>query len=330
MLDEVGGAPERFAVEPDELYAALAAAPPDGLLATSTHDTKRGEDVRARLAVLSEIADTWSVEVGRWSERARRYRPDAVDRPTEYLLWQTLVGAWPLTIDRLRAYLEKAAREAKRNTSWLSPNPGYEEALFGFAAAILEDRELSHAIATFVASLAPCARRNALTRTLLKLTAPGVPDLYQGTELWDFSLVDPDNRRPVDFDARRAMLRRVRDLGPEDAMTHPDDGAPKLWLTHRVLQLRRRQPELFEGAARALPASGPRADGVIAFARGERLVAIAPRLTARGLAGADTTIELPPGAWIDALSGDLVPANGKIGAAAAWARFPVALLARRA
>jgi len=330
MLDEVGGAPERFGVGLDELHDVLAAAPPGALVATATHDTKRGEDVRARLAVLSEIAETWSAEVDRWSDRARRHRTgDLPDLATEYLIWQTLVGAWPLSPERLRTYLEKAAREAKRHTSWMSPNPAYEEALFGFADAVLADRELIATIASFVASITPVARRNTLTRTLLKLTVPGVPDLYQGAELWDLSLVDPDNRRPVDFEARRALLQRARDLPPAAVLADADDGLPKLWLIHRVLQARRRHPEWFDGPCRRLAVSGPRAEGVIAFARGERLVIIAPRLTAPGLPGADTTIELPAGEWVDTLSGELVDGRDRIGAATAWSAFPVALLVPR-
>ena len=330
-LNEVGGAPERFAVDLDELHAALAANPPRSLIASSTHDTKRGEDVRGRLAVLSEIPDAWAAAVARWSSRAAPHRTgDLPDRPTEYLIWQTLVGAWPLDAARLRAYLEKACREAKRRTSWLSPDADYEAAVARFAEGVLADAGLCAEVETFVGTIAQAAWRNTLARTLIKLTAPGIPDVYQGTELPDFSLVDPDNRRPVDFDRRRALLARARDASPEDALAGIADGLPKLWLVHRALAVRKREAAAFDGEYRRLEVTGPEADRVIAFERGGRVAVIVPRLAARVASWAGTAVALGPGAWADGLAGGPVEVHDRrLPVERAWARFPVALLVRR-
>lgn len=170
------------------------------MLATSTHDTKRSEDVRARLALLSEIPEKWAEAVRRWSESNERYRKDNLpDRNAEYLFYQTVVGAWPIDAERAAAFMEKAAREAKMHTGWERPDPDYENALKAFVEGVLSDPAFVSDLEAFVTPLIEPGRINALSQTLIKLTAPGVPDLYQGTGLWDLSLVDPDNRRPVDF-----------------------------------------------------------------------------------------------------------------------------------
>ncbi len=325
-LNEVGGAVDRFGVTLEELHASLATSAPRTLLASSTHDTKRGEDLRARLLVLTELPEQWAQKVTRWSERAARHRTGSFDRPTEYFLWQTLVGAWPLSKERAHAYLEKATREAKRHTSWLSADAAYESSVMAFVDGVLDDVELSAEIAAFVASIEPAARRTSLARTLIKLTAPGVPDLYQGTELWETSLVDPDNRRPVDYASRRALLKRAREASPENAMAASDEGLPKLWLIQRVLLERKQHPHLFEAPYRALKATGDAADRVIAFARGEELITLVPRWTASQVRWAETRIELPAGKWIDVLSGETF--EGTLRVERAWARFPVAFLKR--
>src|SRR5262245_5744517 len=168
------------------------------MLATSTHDTKRSEDVRARLDLLSEIPERWAGAVHRWSVRNSRHRPgDWPDRNAEYLFYQTLVGAWPIDSDRMTAYMAKATREAKAHTSWTSPNETYEHALRAFIESSMADRAFTSDLEAFVAPLIAAGRVNSLAQTLLKLTTPGIPDIYQGNELWDLSLVDPDNRRPV-------------------------------------------------------------------------------------------------------------------------------------
>jgi (1->4)-alpha-D-glucan 1-alpha-D-glucosylmutase len=200
----VGGDPGQFGVSPAAFHQACLEAQqrwPYRMLATATHDTKQSEDVRVRIHLLSEIPARWAEAVRRWAARNERHRRGGwPDRNTEYLLYQTLVGAWPLEVDRALTYMEKAIREAKVHTSWTHMNPDYEEAVRGFVTDVLSDPEFTSDLAAFVAPLVQPGRVNALAQTLLKLTAPGVPDLYQGTEVWNLSLVDPDNRRPVDYD----------------------------------------------------------------------------------------------------------------------------------
>jgi (1->4)-alpha-D-glucan 1-alpha-D-glucosylmutase len=219
-LNEVGGDPGRFGVSLAAFHRACAEAQarrPHSMLATSTHDTKRGEDARLRLHLLSEVPARWAAVVRGWYERnARHRRPGPLpDANAEYLLYQTLVAAWPIGVERLAAFLEKAAREAKTHTSWTRVDAGYEAALRGFAAALLADAEFRAEVEAFLAPLNAAARVASLSLTLLKLTAPGVPDIYQGSELWHLALVDPDNRRPVDYEQRRRLLAELGELAGE-------------------------------------------------------------------------------------------------------------------
>ena len=315
-LNEVGGDPARFG-EPvsafHERSAERLARWPETLLATSTHDTKRGEDVRARIHVLSEIPRDWRAQVGRWGRLNRRKKVVvggqlAPDRNEEYLLYQTLVGTWPLGSPgpaeladyraRIRAYMEKATKEAKVHTSWINPSEEYDRAVQAFVVAVLEDTPGNRFLAELRAFQARIVRYGllyALGQTVLKIASPGIPDLYQGTELWDFSLVDPDNRRPVDYATRRALLEKLREriaasggdlvrLARELAETL-EDGRVKLYVVHRGLAARRELPRLFAtGAYLPMEAQGERAEHVIAFARqsGDRVaVAVVPRLATR-------------------------------------------------
>jgi (1->4)-alpha-D-glucan 1-alpha-D-glucosylmutase len=334
--NEVGGDPSRLSVAPADFHRAAAAAQarwPRSLLATSTHDTKRSEDVRARLALLSEIPDAWAAAVRRWSACGSLTRlREPVDRRSELLFYQTLVGAWPLESERAAAYLEKAAREAKLQTSWRRPDPDADAALRAFAEGALADAEFLADLASFVEPLVGPGRVNSLAQTLLKLTSPGVPDLYQGTELWDLSLVDPDNRRPVDYALRRRLREELHRLGPEEVCARADEGLPKLWLIQRALALRARRPELFgpgaAGSYAPLAALGPRAEHVVALARGEAALAVVPRLVLRlGGAWDDTLLPLPSGAWRNVLTGDSV-GGGDVPLERLLERFPVALLQR--
>jgi len=332
-LNEVGGDPGLFGVAVEEFHRACAetqARWPRTMLATSTHDTKRSEDVRARLNVLSEIPDRWAAAVHRWSVRtARHRRGDWPDRNAEYLFYQTLVGAWPIETVRMTAYMAKAVREAKAQTSWTSPNEAYETALQTFVEGAMADLTFTVDVEAFVTPLIAAGRVNSLAQTLLKLTAPGVPDIYQGTELWDLSLVDPDNRRPVDYARRRRLLAELERAKPAEIMARIDEGLPKLWLVRQTLHLRRRRPELFgpDGAYRPLAERGERAGHVVAFTRGERVVTVVPRLLMR-LEGSwlDTTLELPAGRWHNELTGE--SAHGTVQIADLLATFPVALLSR--
>ena len=329
-LNEVGGDPGRFGVPPEEFHrrsTALAQGPHAATMTTlSTHDTKRSEDVRARLAVLSELPDEFADAVRRWSARAR------LPEPTLNLLaWQSLLGAWPISPERLRGYLEKASREAKLATSWTEPNEEFDQAVAAWPRTVLADAGLIADVEGFVRLIRPAGWVDALGQKLVQLTMPGVPDLYQGSELWDLSVVDPDNRRPVDFAHRRELLARI-DAGwlpPID-----NSGAAKLLVVARALRLRRDRPELFRGY-RPLAADGPAARHAVAFQRGSgAMVTVATRLPltlGRSRGWRDTTLKLPGIAggigWIDALTGRAVPA-GAVPLAGLLSRYPVALLVR--
>jgi (1->4)-alpha-D-glucan 1-alpha-D-glucosylmutase len=334
-LNEVGGDPQRFGVPFEAFHrwcAETQARRPHTLLATSTHDTKRSEDVRARLALLSEIPGPWTEAVGRWRQRNERHRRgDLPDRHAEALLYQTLVGAWPIATERVVAYMEKAAREAKTHTSWTRQDPEYETALRGFVTGVLADREFVADLERFVAPLVEPGRVTALALVLLKLTAPGVADIYRGTELWDLSLVDPDNRRPVDWGLRRRLLAELEHATPEAVWRGIDTGLPKLWVIRQALRLRQRRPVAFgdEGRYEPLHARGSRAHHVVAFARGGAVATVVPRLVI-GLAGewSETTIALPPGAWRNELTGERAE-GGNVRLSDLLARFPVALLSRQ-
>jgi len=332
-LNEVGGDPGSFGVGVDEFHRACAETLgrwPRTMLATSTHDTKRSEDVRARLDLLSEIPERWAEAVHRWAVRnARHRRGDWPDRNAEYLFYQTLVGAWPIETGRLTAYMAKAAREAKAHTSWTSPNEAYDAALRAFVEGAMADSTFTEDVEAFVAPLIAAGRVNSLAQTLLKLTAPGIPDIYQGTELWDLSLVDPDNRRPVDYALRRRLLAALDRATPAEIMARIDEGLPKLWVIRQTLQLRGRRPDLFgpDGAYRPLAATGDRSGHLVAFARGEGAVTVVPRLVMRLEENwLDTALELPPGRWRNELTGVFV--RGAVRIADLLRPFPVALLAR--
>ncbi len=273
---------------------------PHSMIATTTHDTKRSEDVRARINVLPMVADEWAEAVRRWAAMNERHKADlrgapAPDRNDEYLLYQTLVGAWPLCAedmpefrDRIRNYMQKAVREAKVHSDWINPDEGYEEAVLRFVDAVLGESGGNDFLSDFAAfhkRIAPAGAVNSLAQVLLKICSPGVPDFYQGTELWNLSLVDPDNRRPVDFQKRVVMLDEIRrlegyDLGAllEDITTNWTDGRVKLYTTYKALTFRRQHAELFQ-TGEYLPIEAPASVCAFARRRGEEwAVAVAPRL----------------------------------------------------
>ena len=312
-LNEVGGDPDIFGISLAEFHAAsgyLAARWPATLTTLSTHDTKRQEDVRARLAVIAESPEEWAHQVTEWhglagwladgtAARAMQRAPDA---DLEYLTWQTLAGAWLIGNERLREYLGKAMHEAKTRTSWIVRDRGYESAVLGLADAMLADPELTAAIAQFVARIAPDARVNSLGAKLVQLTMPGVADLFQGCELTGLSLVDPDNRRPVDYERRRRLLAVLR--------TDPDQmvglDAEKLLVTSCALWLRRDHPDWFTGSYTPLACEGPAAEHAVAFMRGGHAVTVVTRLPVglrRRGGWADTVLPLPELHWRDALTG---------------------------
>lgn len=333
-LNEVGGDPDCFGVSVDTFHQACTRARarhPEAMLATSTHDTKRSEDVRARLVLLSEIPDTWAQSVHRWMRHnARHRRGEWPDPASEHLYYQALVGAWPIDAERMTAYMEKALREAKQHTSWTHPQEDYEQAWREFVTGTLEDPDFRGALESFLQPLIAGGRTNSLAQTLIKLTAPGIPDLYQGSELWDLSLVDPDNRRPVDFDARARLLEELPHLSPAQIRERADEGLPKLWVVHQALALRRRHPEWFrpDAAYTPLQATGERAGHAVAYLRGDGALVLVPRLVL-GLAGdwRDTRLGLPPGVWHNRLSGETLE-GGDRSVAAILDALPVALLER--
>jgi (1->4)-alpha-D-glucan 1-alpha-D-glucosylmutase len=321
-LNEVGSDPGRWGVTPAEAHArnsARAARFPRGLLATQTHDTKRSGDVRARIGALSGVAGAWRERVLSWrAMNAPLRHGGAPSAAEEHLLYQTLVGAWPIERERLVDYMVKAMREAKVTTGWVDPDEGHERAVRRFVAALYGSEEFLADLEAFVAEVAPAGEEAALGQTLLKLTAPGVPDIYQGDELWCLSLVDPDNRRPVDWERRRRLLAGLAAGAP------PTPETAKLFLIHRALALRARRPEAFAGSYRPLDAGA----GAFAFARGDAVIAATPlRRGARG-----ERIAVPGdlrGAWRDALGDRRIrlDAEARLGDLAA-APLPVALLER--
>ncbi|MCW2986354.1 MAG: treY, partial [Conexibacter sp.] len=271
-LNEVGGDPSRFGISVDSFHEGNMKRLPDNLLVSSTHDTKRSGDVRARLCALTAIPDEWAGALRSWFEVNAPLRDDRLGAPTpaeELLIYQTLVGAWPIEADRLEAYLEKALREAKLSSNWIEPNLEHEAAVKRFAVDLLDHGPFRYGFDAVAARVAELGARVALAQTLLKLTVPGLPDVYQGDELWAYSLVDPDNRRPVDWAARRAALDALADGAP------PTGETVKLHLVHAALELRRRRPEAFaDGDYVPVPAG----DDVVAFVRGDAvLVAVAVR-----------------------------------------------------
>jgi (1->4)-alpha-D-glucan 1-alpha-D-glucosylmutase len=321
--NEVGNDPAHFGVSPDEFHECAGQRQrswPESMTSLSTHDTKRSEDVRARLAVLAELPGDWTEVVRRWV----RLNP-LPDPSLAHLVWQAAVGAWPLSRDRLQGYALKAAREAAVSTTWTRPDEAFETALRQMVDRIFDDPALHEEVAGFAASITGAGWSNSLGQKLVQLAMPGVPDVYQGSELWDLSLVDPDNRRPVNFAERRALLARLDDgwVPPVD-----ESGAAKLLVTSRTLRLRRRRPELFTGY-RPVYAEGRVGEHVLAFDRGG-VVAVATRLPvglARRGGWQDTTLSLDGRTWTEVFT-NTVHGGSTLAVADLLEQYPVALLVK--
>jgi (1->4)-alpha-D-glucan 1-alpha-D-glucosylmutase len=327
-LNEVGGDPAHFGVTPEEFHAYAAQLNrdwPKSMTTLSTHDTKRSEDVRARIGVLSEQPTVWSEAVHEWRRLSEEHRSPLLDGSTEYLFWQTLFGTWddgPLAEERMQAYLLKAIREAKRHTSWTSPDEEYEQSVAAFVSGVLQDETVLESVRRFADGQTEYVRAATLGQKLVQLTMPGVPDVYQGTELVDLSLVDPDNRRPVNYEERIDRLQRL-DQGGKPA----DLSDEKLLVTSRALRVRRQYPDAFAGSYTALPTSSGHA---IAFARGDAVITVATRLPAAldRLGGwGESTVVLPEGQWQNVLTGRDV-GTGAARIDDLLADLPVALLVR--
>ena len=362
-LNEVGGEPGTFGTTVELFHrenAARHAEFPHCLLASSTHDTKRSEDVRARIAAISEHAAEWTRLVRQWRSANRKHKraidgESAPDANEEYLLYQTLLGSWPLTplddtsrpdyVQRIQAYLIKALHEAKVNSSWIEPNEAWDKAVGEFVDRILHPgnpRFLS-SFAAFAEKLAHAGALNSLTQLILKLTSPGVPDTYQGAEVWDLSLVDPDNRRPVDYDHRRALIAQLAEhAAPADLLAHWRDGRIKLFALRMILRFRREHAALFaEGGYEPVAADGAFADCCIAFERthgDESLLVVVPRLTSRvgfpatGERWQNTRIRpvTRGAAWRNVLTGREHPTGGDLTLAELFTDLPFAVLTRSA
>jgi (1->4)-alpha-D-glucan 1-alpha-D-glucosylmutase len=354
-LNEVGGEPALPPLSPDDFHARMQErmrVSPHGMTATATHDTKRGEDARARLLALSELGYEWAHEATHWAElnAALVGQPDGRRAPSrlhEYMLYQTLVGAWPLRgldenfVARIEDYIVKAAREGKLETSWMTPNQAYESALVEFVRALLDRRRSDaflSAISGFAQRIALIGALNSLSQLTLKATMPGVPDFYQGSEFWELSLVDPDNRRPVDYGARAAALAALGDKPDWASLTDSwEDGRIKLALTRTLLALRQPMPRVFtDGEYHPLPASGPDAGHIVAFARshGRQAVVVC---VGRHFAGAtdggrrwstgvrwDASVDLKGFRLLhSALSNERPPQQDRLPAAAAFGALPI-------
>jgi glycogen operon protein len=358
-LNEVGGDPATFGLSPERFHAQYAErfrSWPLSMVTTSTHDTKRGEDSAAAIAVLTELPDEWRGVVQGWAQvsEAHKTSPGGVPAPTradEYMFYQALVGAWPFGwdgeqgregfIQRMQGFMQKATKEAKQQTSWIAPDAAYDGAVQGFVKAALENTELRHSVRDFCDRIGPSAAMNALSRTLLRLCSPGIPDTYQGSELWNQSLVDPDNRRPVDYAQRRAQLEKLTATSErseliQDLLETWADGTIKLFVTQVALQTRQHLPELFlQGEYAALPAG----EHAIAFSRtkdARSVVVCLPRLSLR-LTGGERTwplgdvwreqnIPVPTGRYRDAFTGRYLRSHGHLRLADCFTLFPLALL----
>jgi (1->4)-alpha-D-glucan 1-alpha-D-glucosylmutase len=328
-LNEVGGNPSRFGVSVSQFHVfcgETARHAPLTMQATATHDTKHGEDARLRIDALSWMPQEWDAAVGRWASlNEPLHRNGLPDRNIEYLFYQTLVGSWPLGLERAWAYTLKAAREAKANTSWREPDDAYETALQRFVEGALRNSAFIADLEAFLAKVVPAANNTTLAQTLLKLTAPGIPDLYQGTELQDLSLVDPDNRRPVDYELRRQVLEIALQFGSLGEVLQSNDAQlSKLWLTQRVLQTRRRHAEAFGGSYEHLHAEGD--DRIVAFLRGDEVMSVA---CARGRPDTGTRLQLPQGLWRNVLT-NVTHRGGAVALPELLGDFNIALLMKEA
>ena len=333
--NEVGGHPDHLSISADEFHAwceQLVTTWPTSMTTLTTHDTKRSEDVRARLMALAEDGEGWATWLQSARELAAGHRTEQVDGPTEYLVWQTLVGTWPITGARLEEYLLKAVREAKVHTAWVDGDSEYEDQVVAYAKALFRDPALQRHLDEWTAGHEPSVRANVLSQKLIQLTMPGVPDVYQGCEIVMLSLVDPDNRRPVDWTDRGERLERV--LADEPAFDLDDE---KLRVTARALRVRRDLPEVFVGEGTTYAGVPTTSEHALAFARGDadgvRVVTVATRaagLLAESGGFGDATVTLPAGTWHDVLSDDEAVYDGaEVLLADLLAHRPVALLVRQ-
>jgi len=320
-LNDVGMAPDRFSVTTEELLEWCAYTSghwPRTMLNTSTHDSKRSEDVRARLAVLSEVPERWGGAIAQWHDASAEYRSSEVDPLTEWFVYQTVFGVHPRPASEIWPAIEKSLRESKLRTSWVQPETGFESAVQAFLQSLLADPAFTSSLDQLLGDVLAATRANALAQLTLRLTVPGVPDTYQGTELWTSALVDPDNRQPVDYDRRRLLLAEFGDLTPADRWhDDPDEGSAKLLLLRSLLRLR-----LTGLPLEPLPMRGTQPSAALAFRRGDVAVVVPRFWLNADQAHAETVVTLPPGKWFDRCSQQLFE-GGEVSVAELTARFPV-------
>lgn len=338
-LNEVGAEPDRFGMSVDDFNERMverSVTLPRSMLTTSTHDTKRSEDLRARLLVLTEIPNEWAEAVRSWSSLASQYRIEQwPDRNTEYFMYQTIIGAWPISEERLSEYLTKAIRESKKHTSWTEVDELYEAAVLSFAREIFADTAIQASMQRFVEHIALGAYVNSLVQTTVKLLGPGVPDLYQGCEVWNYSLVDPDNRRDIDYTKLERMLEELDSLSVAEIMDGMADAYPKLALTRALLHLRLAHTDVFWGSGSrgpkpyaALDVSGEARSDVLAFERGGDIIAVCPlRFHSRAGHYPDTTVAIPEGPYRNVISGETVQ-GGTHAVNELITPFPICILVR--
>lgn len=318
-LNEVGGNPAQFGLSLKAFHEACKKAQskyPFSLLASSTHDTKHSEDFRYRLNLLAEIPEAFAKTLQIWVHQNKKY--NSPDSNTEYLFYQILIGAWPIELPRVLKYLEKATREAKVYTSWNPINKEYEKKVAAFARAVMNDKAFISDMEKFVQKLLLPGRLTSLSATLIKLTAPGIPDIYQGNELWDLSLVDPDNRRPVDFEERKTLLKEL------------NEGEPKLFIIQKFLNFRKTNPETFTtGTYEPLYATGNKENHIVAYMRNNSVITIVPRYIIQlNNNWDDTSLNIPEGHWINLFT-DEEFVGGLIKIKELLINFPVALLIKK-
>ena len=332
-MNEVGGYIQSPITSLEEFHqwcAYISSELPNTMLTTSTHDTKRGEDVRARINILSEIPDKWISQVQKWLKINKDHTNKGLaDKNTEYFLFQTLVGTWPISKERILKYMIKAVREAKVNTNWASPNKYYENRLEEYINRIFENKEFISSLEGFIAELIEYGRINSLAQITLKLTSPGIPDIYRGTEVWNNSLADPDNRRPFSINERKSILKRIEKMDCQSILEAYDEGLPKMFIIKKILEIRKKDFSFnSRDSYREIRASGTCSDNVLSYIRGKNLIVVVPRLLLKiKKQWKNTKLNLPKGEWINIFSEKTFP-SGAISVENILKDFPVAVLKR--
>ncbi|OHB55741.1 MAG: malto-oligosyltrehalose synthase [Planctomycetes bacterium GWF2_42_9] len=333
-LNEVGGDPSQFGTSCSRFHKICENIQNDWpltMLTTSTHDTKRGEDVRMRINMITEIPRQWQKNVNTWFKLNKQFHlGNLPEANTEYFLYQTLVGAWPLEESRIKDYMIKAVREEKVHTNWTNIKTKYEESLMYFIKNILKNRKFVQSLESFIRLILKPSQISSLSQTLIKYTAPGVPDLYQGTELWDLNLVDPDNRRPVNYQIRKNIFKEIQTMSAVQALKKLDTGLAKMFVIYHCLKTRKKYYKNFGNESSYIPLeiTGRKSSHIICFCRGSKVITVAPRLLmSLNSDWADTTLSLHSGIWVNVFTEKRYESCAKI--KSMLREFPLALLVKK-